>query len=783
MRKLAWFASGFGAACLLSCYFSTGLLPALLCGAVFVLSLLVWRALRPRATERWDFTLFPRRRRVPFQICRRLMAAALGGTLAFLWFAGYTALFRAPAEELAGTEQTISGYVTTYPEETSIGGYSVIVRLDREFHSPDVLLYGSGDWDELKPGDRVICTARLAASNRMRGDETTYYTARGIFLLGYCNDPPVVGRADSIPLRHWPALCAHALKEGIYAAFDDTAAGLAAAVTLGDKSGLAEPLYSALNRSGIMHAAVVSGLHISFLTSTILLLCRGRRGVALCCFPFLFFYALMAGGTPSAIRAAVMQTILLLGFVLRQDPDVPSSLGFALLVLLIQNPYAAASVSLQLSFAAVAGIALVASPLSVALLTPIRRRVPDGPVWRILMTLCRILITNVAVSLGAMLFTVPLIALYFGRIVLISPLTNILTLWAVTLLMVGALFIGTIAVFLPGWMVIPGAVVGLLAHYIRFVVTTVGRWPLSALDGTDPKVLIWLAAVYLLLLLLPFFRRRRRQAAASLLCAVLLLALVVGTNALSVHRADLTVTALDVGQGASTLFLSGKDAVLVDCGGSTSSSAGDLAADRLAAMGRTGLDALVFTHLDADHVNGAAQLFWRMDVDRVYLPAATDSEHLSLLLDLAESEGARVTFVSEAETLSVGSAALTLYPPLSGGSSNDGGLFALCSHGDFDVLITGDASSFVEERMVKYYPIPDLELLMVGHHGSAYSTSAGMLDVLRPELAVISVGYNSYGHPTQDVLDRLSAIGAEVYRTDLSGPVTIALRNGQVSVR
>ena len=107
----------------------------------------------------------------------------------------------------------------------------------------------------------------------------------------------------------------------------------------------------------------------------------------------------------------------------------------------------------------------------------------------------------------------------------------------------------------------------------------------------------------------------------------------------------------------------------------------------------------------------------------------------------------------------------------------------LCSQGEFDLLITGDADSFVEQMLVKYYPIPDLELLMVGHHGSKHSTSARLLDVLRPELAVISVGYNSYGHPAPEVLERLESSGAQVWRTDLSGPITVTLRNGTVSVR
>lgn len=784
MRKLVWFAGGFGAACLLCCRAYIGIVPTVLCALLCMLSLLVWYGARPKGYEPPDPGLLPRRRRLPFQIARRTAALFLGAVLALLWVRAYSALFRAPAEQLAGTTRTISGEVSSYPKPTSIGGYSMTLRLDGGLRSPDVLLYGSAEWGDLKPGDRVTCTARLKSSELLYGDETTYYTAKGVFLLGYCNNPPRAERAERIPFRHWPDLCARALKQGICAAFDETAAPLAAAVTLGDKDSLSDQLYCALNRSGIMHAAVVSGMHISFLVSILLLLCAGRRGIALCLIPLLVFFALMAGGTPSAFRAVLMQAALLAGPVLRREHDGPTSLCFALLVLLLQNPYAAASISLQLSFGSVAGILLVSARLSAAMQAPLRRRKKDGRLFfRLLRRLYRVLCANVGVTLGAMLFTTPLIALYFGQIGLIAPLTNLLTLWAVTLLMVCALVLGTLAILFPAVMAWPGLAAGLLGHYIHGVVSLLGRFPLACLDGTNPNFQIWLLAVYLFLPTLVLAAKRGRQALLTLSCLAVLLGLAVGLNRWSVRQADLTITALDVGQGASTLFLSGGRAVLVDCGGSGSSSAGDLAADRLAALGRTHLDALILTHLDDDHYNGAAQLFWRLEIDRVFLPeTTTQPEHLAQLLALAETEGAEVTFVTNTLTLPAGETLLTLYPPLSGGTSNEEGLFVLASCGSFDALITGDADSFVEQMLLKYYPIPDLELLMVGHHGSKYSTSAQLLDALRPELAVISVGYNSYGHPADETLERLAALGTQVWRTDTYGPVTITLRDGRVSV-
>ena len=775
MRKLIWFAAGFGGACLL-CSLGRGGLPAL-CAAVLLLcaALLLWLRTRPEGKTSPRF--LPTRRGRLYQAARRLTVLCVGGLVAFGWFAGWSALFVRPAEAMADTTVTLSATVVTYPEDTSIGGCSLTLRADGGPTAPDILLYADAGWSGLKPGDRVRCTLRLEAADRLYGDETSYYTARGIFLLGYCDDPPEAVILPSVPLRYLPALCARTLREGIYTAFDGVAAPLAAAVTLGDKSGLSGELYSALSRSGVTHAAVVSGLHISFLVSAVMLLFGGSRKAALTMLPLLLFYALMAGGTPSALRAVVMQSALLAGPVLGREPDPPSSLGLALLVLLIQNPYAAASVSLQLSFAAVAGLLAVAEPLNDALLRPLLKR---GTLPRPVMGLCRTVAASLSVTLGAMLFTTPLIALYFGRISLAAPLANLLVLWAVTLLMVAALILGTAAVFFPlpaAWL---GRIGGLPAHYIHWVVSAVGRRPLAALPVGTPVFLLWLGVVYLHLPVWFTAKGRWKRILLSAVCLALVLGSAVGLTVLYASRADLTVTALDVGQGASTLFLSGGKSVLVDCGGSSADSAGDIAADRLASAGLSRLDLLVLTHLDRDHCNGVEQLLRRVEVKAIALP---DVEGGDLIADLAAEEGAALYLTTDRLTFPFGKACLTLYPPLGSGTSNEEGLFALCSAGDFDVLITGDADAFVERMLVKYYPLPPVEVLMTGHHGSHHSTSELLLDTLRPELAVISVGWNPYGHPSSEVLKRLEDRNIRILRTDEKGAVTIRLKDGMISVQ
>ena len=123
----------------------------------------------------------------------------------------------------------------------------------------------------------------------------------------------------------------------------------------------------------------------------------------------------------------------------------------------------------------------------------------------------------------------------------------------------------------------------------------------------------------------------------------------------------------------------------------------------------------------------------------------------------------------------LGQAELTVFPPVAEGNVNEEGLTVLCTAGDFDLLITGDMNAAAERSLVEAYPLPDIEVLLAGHHGSKYSTSEELLSAVTPEVGVISVGENRFGHPTQEAMGRMAAAGMDLYRTDWQGTVIIRI--------
>lgn len=131
-----------------------------------------------------------------------------------------------------------------------------------------------------------------------------------------------------------------------------------------------------------------------------------------------------------------------------------------------------------------------------------------------------------------------------------------------------------------------------------------------------------------------------------------------------------------------------------------------------------------------------------------------------------------VVRVSQDVVLTYADTELTIFAPVIPDSGNESSLAVLFRKENCDILITGDRGSFAERMLLNNAKIPDLEILVVGHHGSKHSTCDEFLSAVTPEIAVISVGENSFGHPAQEVLDRLYNYGCVVYRTDIHGNIT-----------
>ena len=758
MRKLAYCAGGFSAAIFLAHFLLPvrWVLPGALAAVVLALVTLL----------------------LPGQTRRRVMVALLSAAIGFGWYAAATAMRLTPAQNVSGDVQTVTARVTEYPVayERSYGLTVVLTSPNVPDCKARLYVSDAGAAD-LHPGDEITADVKLRPSTLRYGEETDSYISKGIYLIGSVQDKTLERTGVwSRSWLYWPKTVAQSLKASAQTAFPADVLPFAQALMLGDKSALyAQDLDIPLSTTGIMHTVAVSGLHLAFLLGFLRLFTGNRRTTAIIGLPLMVVFVVMAGCSPSVLRAAFMTALLLFAPLLGRENDPPTSLLTALAILLAANPFAAASISLQLSFASMAGLFCVSGALHRALDA---RLLPAGvKLSRPRRNVRAFFSATTASSVGAMVFTVPLTALHFGNISLIAPVTNLLILWLLPAAFIGCYLAALLGlVWAWGGMALAWVTAWPLRYFLA-VAKLLSKLPGAVLFTGNRVVVWWLVLVYAMFGAAWLISRRRKvRYWIPAACSVLALCAVLTVNAVQLQRTS-TVTALDVSQGQSIVFSSGRACAVVDCGGrSTAGDPGDLAVRKLFARGHRSLDLLVLTHPHDDHVNGVLRLMHWLPVRTLVIPAAADTTQapLSDILVLAEENHTAVVRVDVERSVTAGGISVHLYPEPCAGQEN-GSMIVLASIGDYDTLVPGDVDMTAEVKFLSSCAYPSVELLLVGHHGSRYSTSEELLETVTPEVGVVSVGSNSYGHPTRDALLRLTDAGVTVYRTDLQGNIYITV--------
>ncbi len=238
----------------------------------------------------------------------------------------------------------------------------------------------------------------------------------------------------------------------------------------------------------------------------------------------------------------------------------------------------------------------------------------------------------------------------------------------------------------------------------------------------------------------------------------------------------LAVQFLDVGEGDAALLLTQDGAVLIDTGPAASRAV----VRRALRPYRRQLRALIVTHAHADHAGDALWVLEHCAPPLLILPfpAETEAEYEALLA-AAEESGTAVLFAAAGHAFSLGGADFTVLAPLTDAEAmNDDSLVVRVDFGETSFLFTGDAEAESEARQLAAFGGEpggrlDTDVVKIGHHGAATSSGSGYLAAVTPEIAVISVGENRYGHPSAPLLERLEEDGVRVARTDRLGTVTV----------
>ena len=370
-------------------------------------------------------------------------------------------------------------------------------------------------------------------------------------------------------------------------------------------------------------------------------------------------------------------------------------------------------------------------------------------------------------SISASLLTTPLCAYYFGMVSLIGVITNLLILWLIMPIFGGILAVCGLHLVWEAGAILLAKLVSVPISWILWLVRLLAKFPLAAVYTGSIFIVLWLTFAYLSMAVFAIRKRRNPLHLVCHLAIGLCLALLLSWHLPGKEKSGITM--LDVGQGQCILLQSEGRTFLVDCGGDSDEGAADLAIQTLLSRGIQTLDGVVLTHYDRDHMGGLPYLLNRMDTQLLVLPDTEDQGKRSLLPEIAGEQ----VLVSDTLTVEYGNTRLTVFGPVYSGYSNENSLCVLFETEDCDILITGDRSGFGERMLLRSFQLPDVDVLVAGHHGSADSATEELLAAVTPETVLISLSEdNNYGHPAPELLERLKEFDCAVYRTDELGTIT-----------
>ena len=536
-------------------------------------------------------------------------------------------------------------------------------------------------------------------------------------------------------------------------------------MALGGGAGLSESTAESFRDAGIWHLLAVSGQNVAMVALAIMALLRAfccpKRPAGAIALVAIIVYCLVCDGGASVVRAGIVGALGILAELRARDRQRWYLLVVGLAVLLIHQPRAIGDPGLQLSFAAVAGMFTIASPVADWLGQLMPKRLAD-----------------LAAQAGAAtLATAPVVIWHFGELSLAGLLVNLIAVplaSAIVVLALSGILLGALTAPIG---VALGWVTGLGAAALIWMSRVA-----SSVPGASVALPTWVAAASALIAIACVIWLRRLRAARGPLVAThmprvvviaALAAMVAGVAAAipvgptsEPWPRQAAVTALDIGQGDAILLRSPDGAAALLDTGPPGAPAPIRRALRRAGVRR--LDLMVITHNQLDHSGAALAVLDDLQVGTFATPVEVPA-----IAARARRQGTAVRLIAADDVIQVGVWRLDVLWPLAGFTppedANDAALVVLARAPGISALLTADAESNVLTRL----RLPDVDVLKVAHHGSADPGLEGVLRRLTPSSALISVGAdNSYGHPVATTLATLTQASVRVVRTDRSGSVT-----------
>ena len=624
------------------------------------------------------------------------------------------------------------------------------------------------------------------------------------------------------PIFYFANRMSLSIKQKIDKSLDKEIASLIKGILLGDTSKIEENIQENFRTTNISHILAVSGMHISYIIIGIhLIFCSkvGKRKTRFIVIIFLIFYMLITGFSASIVRAGIMGIISMGAGILYRKNDIWTSISISLAIILIYNPFLITNIGLQFSYLGTIGIIIFHKNIF-EILKSIKLK---NPKWKYKLKRRSILIIGkikeiLAITFSAQLSILPITIYHFNLYSTYFFLSNLLVSVIIgPIIIIGALFILFSFVLSPIAQLISYILDKLI--YTLILISKLSELPFSKLYFATPKVwqiIIYYFVIFILNVIYNLYHSKKlnytqirarnlialikykilinkqRYIKYSLIIIILVLFIICIPRNLEIHF-------IDVGQGDCSFIITPKNqTILIDGGGSTDENF-DVGTNTLLPYildkGFTKIDYIFISHFDQDHIGGLFSILQELKVGKVIIAKQEEnSENYKKFLDIVKKKRIKVNLVKMGDKVKIENNLYfdILWPSkdyINENVLNNNSIVCKLCYNNFSALFTGDIEEIAENKILELYKDKENKLcanvLKVAHHGSKTSSKKQILDKIMPQIALIGVGKNNlFNHPSKDTLESLNKCGANVYRTDERGEITVYInKNGKFFVK
>lgn len=624
--------------------------------------------------------------------------------------------------------------------------------------------------------------------------------------------------------------------------FDSESAGIVKAMLVADKSTLDKNIKKLYSENGIAHIMAISGVHVAIIGMTLYGFLRklriGRLISGTFSIAIIILYGIMTGMSSSTERAVIMLILSIAAEYFGRKTDAPTSMGFAMIIMVLGNPYVILDAGFQLSFAAITGVTVVAPQLR-KLLRMFKRFIKEADEkkkqkHKKIMSLRKMiikLIDALVVGIASFITTTPVIIYYYYQFPPYSILINLIVIPLVSLIVGGSILVVLTGLFFTGAAVVMTYPVRLILFGYKYLcIFASGLSGASVLVGhiSIGMVFVYYLSVVLIFAILRMIRIGKTERGGPILYLMLATVLFL-TVVYEVYSYDksLKVVYMDVGQGDGVLLrTSGHGGILIDGGSSSNKRVGEyVMVPVLKYYGVSEVEYAFVSHGDVDHVSGLEYLLNEeqsgVHVVNLVLPEYGDQDALQELKSEATANNVNIIYMKpgdnitynhqHAETINIE----CLYPDEEAGQGvldtnnlsmilkttitwdvREADIENLNKSSDpdasFSLLFVGDAGIAAEKRLIELYGKNSLgeisdsiacDILKVGHHGSRNSSGSDFLKRVSAMYGIISCGKdNRYGHPHAETLERLKMADTKYMTTKEHGAIILSIERGDWSL-